>query len=76
MSTSVFTGTLYLGTATVDLSSADISGHYQQFDVSAAPVGVAHAEIVSSATVDLDGVFWFKTDSIDVSNNDINNKED
>ena len=76
MSTTTFNGTLYLGTVSVDMSRADISGHYETFDVSAAPVGTAHAQITSSATVDLDGVFWFKTDSMDVSNNDITDKTD
>lgn len=74
MSTTNFTnsGTMYLGTVTIDLSHADISGHYEAFDVSAVSVGRAHAQIdCSSATIDLSGIFWFKSDSIDVSNADI-----
>lgn len=70
MSTTRFDGTLYLGTVTVDLSHVDISASYAQLDIDVPQVGTAHAQIKGLETLDLSGVFWFKTDSLDVSNND------
>ena len=67
---SYFSGTLYLGTVTVDLSSADISGIYPTLDTSQPSLPSAHAEIIGGNTLDLSGVFWFKTDSIDISDNE------
>ena len=64
-------GVLYLGSITIDLSSSDISGIYPTLDVSVNELPNAHALLLGNEDLDLSGIFWFKTDSIDVSNNDI-----
>ena len=70
------TGVLYLGSITLDLSSSDISGIYPTLDVSVNELPKAHALLQGNDVLDLSGVFWFKTDSIDVSNNDIDTGSD